>query len=264
MRGRPFWSPSLGQWLLAASLAASAGCLSFVHPAGCPEQAVREECTTLPKCCRDHVYVFFLNGFDPLSCGNLKGVRHYLYEMGFTKTYYGQLYHLLWFKHEICRIRAEDPDARFALVGFNLGVNGVNALARHVEKQGVPIDLMVFLSGNKGIGVSRTKPGNVARVVNILPEGKNATRGERDYADNSRLCGTGHFGAPTHVATLRRLAEELATLCAAVPAKEPVMPSLPPSPEDAPTPRPVKALRPSPPDAWDFLAPVSHLGKRPE
>jgi hypothetical protein len=119
---------------------------------------------------------------------------------------------------------------------------------------------MVFLSGNRGYGAPTGQPENVERVVNILPDGRQASGSEPDYAEDARLADTSHFGAPRHPGTLHRLAEELASIAAAVPVTEPALPVLPPSPEQAPTPRPVKAKAPAAPDEWDFLKPVSHLG----
>ena len=91
---------------------------------------------------------FLMNGLDVVNCGNLAGLRDYLHDMGFNQIYYGQLYHVWWFQCEIARIHREDPDARFVLVGYDLGVNAVDGLARHVAHDGVQIASLVFLSGN--------------------------------------------------------------------------------------------------------------------
>jgi hypothetical protein len=255
------WSKLLGRVLVALGLASAAGCLSYPLS---PEPELRHQCLALPKCSRDHVYVFLLNGIDPVNCGNLAGVRDYLHCLGFNQIYFGEICHVGWFKKEIQRIHHDDCDAHFMLVGFNIGANAMSALAEHVQSDGVLIDVLVLLSADKGIGVPTSKPDNVARVVNILPDGKKAIQCERAYAENTRLGCTGHFGTPTHLETLHELAAALATLAAKVPATEPVMPPVPSLPEEAPTPRPVKARAPSPPDAWDFLKPVAQLGQRPE
>src|SRR5271166_5283103 len=224
MRRQGSWSRLVCRCLLAAGLAGISGCLSFVHPIGCIEPELQQTCACTPKCCRDHVYIFLMNGLDVVNCGNLAGLRDYLHDLGFNKIYYGQLYHVWWFQCEIARIHREDPDARFVLVGYDLGVNAVDGLARHVAQDGVQIDSLVFLSGNKGFGVPHSKPDNVARVLNILPDDKKAERSVREYADNTRLGCTSHLGAPSHVSTLQLLAELLTTVAATVPGVEPAEP----------------------------------------
>src|SRR5262249_14970241 len=154
---------------------------------------VAEPCQAVPKACRGHVHVFLMNGLDPMNYGNLIGLRDYLQELGFCKTYYGQLYHLWWFESEIRRLHTEDADAHFALIGFSLGSNVVYEIARAVERYGVHIDLLVFLSGNHFASpMPHRRPENVGKVVNLLASGVMASRGERDWAENVRLDSTMH------------------------------------------------------------------------
>src|SRR5438034_10131305 len=87
------------------AVAANAGCLGFLHPVDMPyAKQLTEPCQSVPRCCRDHVYIFMVNGLDPWNYGNLTGVRDYIQELGFNKTYYGQVYHVWWFNAEIRRI----------------------------------------------------------------------------------------------------------------------------------------------------------------
>src|SRR5262245_17456352 len=124
------WRRGLGTLWLAAGLAATSGCLSFVHPIdpACPELA--EPCRMLPKCARDHVHILFVHGMDPADCANLTGVRDYVQSLGFQKTYYGQLYHTNQFKTLVRDIHQKDCDARFVLVGFSFGANMVRTIAQ--------------------------------------------------------------------------------------------------------------------------------------
>ena len=111
----------LGRWLLAGGLMAGmSGCLSGLHPIADPEADLVEACKVVPKCCRGHVFVFLLNGADPINKDNLSGVRDYLIGLGFEKVYYGQVYHACWFKKEIRRLHEEDPDAALGSAGLQL------------------------------------------------------------------------------------------------------------------------------------------------
>jgi hypothetical protein len=250
----------LGKGFLTVALLGVSGCLGFLHPIEPPRTEHLESCQAVPKCCRDHVYVFLINGLDPVNYGNLAGVQGYLNSLGISKTYYGQIYHLWSFAGEIRRISREDPDARFVLVGFSLGVNLVDALARMVQPDGVHIDLLVFLSGNHPVQpMPGDRPDNVDRVINLLASGLMATRGERDWAENLRIPHSLHFDTPTHPLTLEQLAQEMAALAATVPVTEAHPPPLPPSDEEAPPPHPMKVRSSARRGDWDFLKPVARL-----
>src|SRR5262249_19089981 len=106
---------------IAAGLGGAPGCLSSQSAlAPLPPKCV-EACETVPCACRGKVYVFLLNGFDPLGLEAAQ-VRTALVRAGFPRVYDGQFYHTVWFGDEMRRIHAEEPDARFAVVGIGAGV----------------------------------------------------------------------------------------------------------------------------------------------
>jgi hypothetical protein len=161
------------------------------------------------------MYIFLMNGLDPLNYANLTGLRDYLHDQGSIKSYYGQLYHYWWFTSEIRKLAREDPDGRFILVGFSLGANVVHAVAEAVKPDGIHIDLLVFLSSNHPLKrMPKEAPENVGRTVNILTGGLMGSLGELGYAENVRLSRTLHFGSPTHPTTLQTLSQELRAVSA--------------------------------------------------
>ncbi len=166
MTGRRGSIRKLSGWLLAAS-ALSSGCLSFCHSTGQPPPEQKSACNTLPRYCRNHVYVFFIQGIDPLCVSNLSGVRDYVQSLGFIKTYYGQLYHAGTIAKEIRRLHGEDENAHFVLIGYNLGANGVRDVAKAVQRDGISVDLIVYMGGIALEDVPEMKTANVGRVVNI-------------------------------------------------------------------------------------------------
>src|SRR5262249_6617116 len=105
------WRRALASWLLLASVAASSGCIAQINALTRPEEELKAPCQALPSCCRDHVYIFLVNGLDPINASNMAGLRDYLQDLGFNKTYYGQLYHSAFYNKEIRRIHESDPDA---------------------------------------------------------------------------------------------------------------------------------------------------------
>ena len=257
------WRRGLGASLLGAMLVASSGCLCFVHPIdpACPELA--EPCRMLPKCARDHVYVLFVHGMDPVDCANLSGVRDYVNALGFQKTYYGQLYHVWQFERLVRDLHQKDCDARFVLVGFSFGANVVRDVALAAAEDGISIDLIVYLGGNTLKNRPQDQPENVKRIVNILAQGCIWNGDTLDRAENVQVKGRWHFGSPSHPFTLQVLAQDLAEIASSVPVPALSQPQMPLSDEPTPRPRKLESRKPAPRDEWDFLKPVSRLDEQP-
>jgi len=244
--------------LVLASALGSCGCMSFLHPVEPAKIDQSAECLTLPVGCREHVYVFFVQGMDPLDYCNLTGVRDYVQELGFHKTYYGQMFSSGHFGREIRRIRQEDPEARFVLIGFSFGANFVRDLTTSAGQENIPIDLLVYLGGNTLENRPEDQPENALRIINILASGLIWNGDTLDRAENLQEPDVWHFGTATHPHTLNLLAHELATVAARVTYVERSIPAS--DIETAPTPRPIPAPTPTDKrDEWDFLKPESHL-----
>jgi len=229
---------------LAGLLAGVGGCCSCLNPVDPPAEPVVQSCHELPKYCRDHVYVFFLNGFDPVNYGNLTGIREYVDTLGFHKTYYGQIYHVGYFADEIKQIHKEEPDAHFVLVGFGCGARKIRCLADQANAEGISIDLMVYLDGKlpDGMGLENGPVFGTIRVGNS---------GSPSAGPNLWLIGN-----PTNHQSVEMLGQQLVHIAASIPAVEPAQPEQLPPPMDEPTPRPVKRQVPSQNGEWDFLRPV--------
>lgn len=249
MSGRGRW-----RWLALGLVAVGPGCLGHLNPVKECDPHLAACCQELPPCCRGRVHVFFVQGLDPLGVSNLTGVHDYVRQLGFAKTYYGQIYHAGHFEKEIRRLHREDPEARFVLVGFSAGANKVRTIAQNVKDDGVRIDLLVYLGGNTLQNVPHDRPENAVKVVNVLARGGVWNGTAFDDAENVRVPDVHHFGSPSHPYTLQTLARELALLAATVPVVEP---SAPPGDVTAPAPGPVADRLPA---GWDFLKPATRLG----
>jgi hypothetical protein len=249
-----------GRWLLVMGLLCPSGCLSFLHPVRAPRCDGEQVCQALPRGCRDHVYVFVVNGIDPLDLANLEGVRDYVQGLGFRKTYYGYFYHAPGFAREIRRIHQEDPEARFVLVGFSIGANAVRGIAKTCKQDGICTDLVVFVDGN----TLRDVPGQeevAKRVCNVRAGGSVWWKtAELTTAHNFTEPEAPHFGSPTDPGTLGLLAQGLAEVATTVPIIGPATET--PALEEAPTPRPLTSQTVTERDEWDFLKPVSVLRPR--
>jgi hypothetical protein len=256
------WRNVLARGVLLAGLIGSPGCFRHLHPVEPPPPPCVEACQEIPKCCRDHVYIFLVQGIDFVDCANLKGLRCYLNQLGFKQTFECQLYHGPCIEREMAVIHRCDPDARFVLIGFSFGANEVRDIAHHVRAAGIGIDLLVYLGGNTLANCPYDRPVNACQVLNILARGCIWNGATLDHAVNVHEPDVGHFGTPTHPHTLELLTCELLALAGSVPYYVPEVAPLPELIEEAPTPRPVPPEAPRERDEWDFLKPVSRL-KRP-
>ena len=154
------WRRTLGSFLLAGTLGMGSGCVSTLNPIDRPVAEQLMSCQAVPPCCKDHVYIFLINGLDPINATNLTGVRDYMHDIGFQKTYYGQLFHTRTYVEEIRRLSAADPDARFVLLGFSFGANMVRNIANAVKDDKIQIDLLVYCGGNTLKNVPADRPEN--------------------------------------------------------------------------------------------------------
>lgn len=251
--------------LLALLPVALAGCQALLYPL--PNDPVYNTCkiwtdpadgptpewALVPQQAKNHVYVYLLNGNDPLNTGNLLGVRDYLHQRGFVKTSYGQQFHGPWFEAEILAIHQADPLARFVLVGFSAAAGPTNQLARRLGEQGITVDRLVYLDGVFLFRFEEwVKPECVEKFVNVQSQGLLVHGSPREGADNVEIDGTGHFDVPSHPLTLQVLMREVTDV-----AKQlPIAVEMPPPLREGPRPTPLVAgtVHHVPPE-WGFLQP---------
>lgn len=253
---------AIGTSLVGALLLALTGCFG---PQIRPTSELAAPCHDLPRCARNHVYIFMLNGFDPLNCCHFSSLRGYVIGLGFNKVYSGEMYHAGWFARELRRIKQDDPDARFAVIGFSFGANYAQLMCQLLGEDGVRPDLLLYLGGDTLANTSAGCAGNACRVINITGKGCVMLAGgvwngeDLTGAENSRLPEVSHSELPTHAHTLEVIAHELMMLAASVPVVMPVAPF----PETAPAPRPYMPRTSAKPDiGWDVLKPSPSIDLR--
>lgn len=237
-----------GLLLGSAVVASLAGCFKWMEPPSPITPQHRLLCGSMPQACRNHVYVFFLLGVDPIDCADVSGLRDHLQSLGFIKAYLGDWFYRDHFVKEIRKIHEKDPLARFAVVGYCLGAVKARELAGKLQGDEQPIDLLVYL----GEGVEGPRPGNVLKLVNI--------QGTRCLGKSPQVEGAENITYPEvsvkksvkHPQTLDLLVRELTLVGSRVPVIDKLPP---PNPFPAPTPRPLGPVPSGPRDEWDFLKP---------
>ena len=136
MRRRPLQRQYLLMpFFLVLGVPLTASCQEAPAPAVQSAAAYEATCRSFPACCRDHVYIFLVNGLDPINFGRLLGLRDYVRKLGFRQTYYGQMFHAAYFKKEIRRIHQEDAEAHFVFIGFSAGMNVAHSMAAAVNPE---------------------------------------------------------------------------------------------------------------------------------
>jgi hypothetical protein len=163
----------LGGAARAEPLFATAGTGTILHPLQEPERLHIPSCYQdgLHRCRPEHVYIFGINGLNPMCLGNFNGMLNYFRKYGFKNTHFGQMYNYYWYASAIREVRQSDPDARIVLIGFSLGSNSVRNVANQLCQEGVKVDLLIYLVGDFIWNTSKSFPSNVCRVVNIRAQG---------------------------------------------------------------------------------------------
>ncbi len=239
----------LARCAIVALLAIQVGCHGLCQRSDPPTADQIAPVTTISQCQKNKVYLFFIHGCDPLDCSNFSGLRDYVQSIGFIKTYFGNSYHTFFFEKELRRLRKDQPDVRFVLVGYGRGADMARDLACSLRQEGICFDLAVFLDGQGRSGHAVHRPSNVARVVNVVsckhPEG------HLDGAENHHFDDVGHLGLATDRRTLTLMAQELASVALQVPLPPHTTPVLEPVGPMLPAPKEVPQSR----SEWDFLRP---------
>ncbi len=237
-------------WLICL-LPALTGCLHFVHKNPKSDPSVWKLSDQVPEESKSCVYVFLFDPLDPLTCSNLKGVRDYLHQLGFTKTYYGQAPHLSYFLEKMQAIHGRCGTARFAVVGYHAGADSARQLAELATELGLPVDLALYLEP-RGDAFSEAKE---TALNTITLRAEDLPPLEKHHDPERSTYQVGKTGVPTHPKTLSILERELSLIAMTIPppvrakAKRVFLVDPMPSPRDV-TPKPKKL-----PDEWQFLRP---------
>jgi hypothetical protein len=198
--------------------------LGFLHPLPSSEPDANRLCRSLPQEEKNHVYIFLINGLDPLYLANLNGLCAYLQALGFTQAEVGQMTATGSFRDRIRQVRASDDRARIALLGFSAGAYRAQSIIQTLKNENISIDLLIYLGADLIREGDRSQPENVHRIVNITGHGFLLSGYDLFFngtalpgARNVRLPAR-HFALPSRPETLQIVVEELVALASQDPA----------------------------------------------
>ena len=236
---------------LLALIPVLAGCMHFVHKPPDFDEFAWRPADAVPEESKSCVFVFLIDPVDPLVTANTTGLRDFIQQLGFGKTFFGQSCHASYFLEKMRSIRARSGSARLVVIGYRGGADAGRRLAQDAADQGVPVDLAIYLEPTDADVVS-TEEANafVVRTDELVDA-------EAKEGCEAKSNSVGKSDVPTHPQTLSLIERELTLLAMSVPpnprppATKVLLAPAMPAPRQTPAkPRPLSK-------EWQFLRPMN-------
>jgi hypothetical protein len=151
---------------VAAILLAGTGCVCCGNKGYGLARDVGPDCD-LPTCQRDQVYVFAVGGMNPLLWADLDELRERLNRKGFAKVATGQTVAYWWVAGEMRRVREDNPNAVFVLLGGEGGTATAVRLAEKAAEDGLPVGAVVLIDPE---GKARPPKGGLRTLTLASPD----------------------------------------------------------------------------------------------
>jgi hypothetical protein len=184
-------------WMIGAivlAVVAQTGCVTCCHK-GFQKALENGPEAELPAPCRNQVYVYLIDGINPTH--SLTDLRIKLGENGFAKVGVADLAGGLCVESEIKSIRRCDPDARFVLVGYDVGAPLAVSAARDLREKKIRVEALVLLDP--------VACKEVSGLPTLLITSAKSTR-EVPHTQRMAVSDASHFALPTHPATVAAIA----------------------------------------------------------
>jgi hypothetical protein len=231
-------------WVAGAVLAivlANTGCVSCCSKGYGQAWKCAPDCE-LPTHCRGNVYVFMVHGVTPTTDCGLEALRAKLAECGFPKVGVGELAAAPCVWWEIKKIARCEPDARFVLLGYDLGAPAAVCVARELCAKSIPVEAVVLLDP--------VSCGETRDLRTVVVASGSASSSTLPYMPRFTVSEANHFQLPAHPKTVSILCGLLKEIAArdCKPGEDDIQEwNYPHAPEIHPLPMPRG-------DDWDILA----------
>jgi hypothetical protein len=221
MRRLVFWMialPAMGG--LASSATAvepvfsKYGVGTIINPINKPHPS--QEAVLPPASERDQVYIFGVNGLNPLCLGNFNGLCSYLKEIGYKNTFFAQMYTVRPFYEDIRELKKKRCCSKVVVIGYSFGADIVRNMVNQFKDEGIEIDMLIYLGGDTIKNDPRSFPPNIKRLVNIRGNGAmlfgGSMNGEPLAGAENYLIEKKHILLPSQAETLRIIRKSLSEL----------------------------------------------------
>jgi hypothetical protein len=201
-------------WSILLISTLSLGCASGFNPVQPPPPDVVARCEGLAGTCREHLHIIVINGFDPSQVTNAVGLAHFLETCGFPHVYYSTQWTSLKYVERIRDIKAADPDARIAVIGYSMGVCCARKLAQRSKEQGITLDLLIYLDAFAANHSPEHSSTDAKRIVNVITVPRLGIFGSEPLAgaQNYQFLEVRHVKVPTDSRIVECVLKELIAL----------------------------------------------------
>lgn len=192
---------------LTIALLASLGCTTCRHRAAFDALSTdTDELCTYGQ--RNHVVAVLVGPETVFDLGGVGTFSKSLNEAGFARIYRGGILHANWLSREVQRTYEDDPEARFVVIGYDLGCRTARNLAVDLANSGVPVDAVVLLDP-LAVDSNRALPAK-AEVTVVRSHGW--TGNPVPDAFESIVPGVGHYDLLASPETLGTVVTALSTV----------------------------------------------------
>lgn len=197
---KKFWAIGV----ILAITSTNTGCVSCCHQSYAKVLKKGPDCD-LPASCRGQIYVFMIHGGTPTTDNGLNALREKLADEGFAKVGIGELTDALPIAFEIKDIAKCNPEARFVLIGYDVGASAAVLLARELTARTIPVEGVVLLDP-----LACGRPSGVRTL--LVTSGTSTST--VTHSDHVVVGDASHFQLPAHpqtVAVICDLLKDIAT-----------------------------------------------------
>jgi|GEM_PF-1751525 len=236
MMNKKFWAIGV----ILAIISTNTGCISCCHESYAKVLKKGPECD-LPTPCRNQIYVFMIHGGTPTTDNGLSALRAKLADEGFAKVGIGEFTDALPIALEIKSIAKCNPEARFVLIGYDMGGAAAVFLARELTARTIPVEGVVLLDP-----IACGRPSGVRTL--LVTSG--ATTSMVTHSEHVVVGDANHFQLPAHPQTVAAISDLLRNI-----ATQNYQPPGDPVPAwTYPHAAPMWPIPTPRGDEWDFLA----------
>lgn len=169
-----------------------------------------EASQALPDEPKSHVYIYFIQGIDPLDWANLCSVKSYCQDLGYKKVKLVTYHQGDEVVEAVRDAKGHDPKARILLFGYSAGASSAcRVIDKLHEFHAIDVDAVIYTSGILLQDSEYCRPDYVGRIIHILDNDWLIPGTTLTGAENYRLDDVWHFGSPTHPQTKQLLKREL-------------------------------------------------------
>ena len=173
-----------------------------------------------PSCTPEQLHIFIVHGWDALDLAHLKKMVRCCQEWGFPNVCMKQCYHRKALVQDVAVIRAQNPNAQFAFIGFSAGAcTARDATLELHDKYGIDVRLLVYLGGNF-LGWRKTNcPAYVERVIHVRSWDDCILSPRLSDAETHTIPWVWHFSSPHNARTVSIVQNSLQQLVQTCPTE---------------------------------------------